>query len=90
MTASIYSTLVFYMVSDVTGWPVFGCSFPFPFEFWNPDEWPRWKRRLEHFCLASRLSSEDDSRQVSILLYCMGEHAEDTLASTDISAADHK
>ena len=61
---------------------------PSPFEFWNPDEWPCWKRRFEQFRLASGLSSEDDSRQVSTLLYCMGEHAEDTLASTDISAAD--
>ena len=39
---------------------------------------------------ASGLSAEVDDRQVSMLLYCMGEDAEDTLASTNISDADWK
>ena len=63
---------------------------PSPFEFHNPDDWPRWKRRFEQFCQASGLSAEDDSQQVSTLLYCMGENAEDTLASTGISGEDRK
>lgn len=63
---------------------------PSPFVFKNPDEWPRWKRRFEQFHLASGLSTENDERQVSILLYCMGEEAEDTFASTNITTADKK
>ena len=63
---------------------------PSSFDFKTPDEWPRWKRRFEQFRLASGLSAEDDDRQVSTLLYCMGEDAEDTLTSTNISAADRK
>ena len=63
---------------------------PSSFDFKTPDEWPRWKRRFEQFRLASGLSAEDDDRQVSTLLYCMGEDAEDTLTSTNISAADQK
>ena len=59
-----------------------------PFDFRTPEEWPRWKRRFEQFRHASGLTAEDDSRQISTLLYCMGDNAEDTLASTDISRAD--
>ena len=63
---------------------------PSSFDFRNPDEWPRWKRRFEQFRLASGLSAESDDRQVSTLLYCMGENAEDILASTNISDDDRK
>ena len=60
------------------------------FDFKTPDEWPRWKRRFEQFHLASCLSAESDNRQVSTLLYCMGENAEDALTCTNISDADRK
>ena len=61
---------------------------PSPFDFKTPDEWPRWKQRFEQFRLASDLADESDDRQVSTLLYCMGEEAEDILASTNITEAD--
>ena len=60
------------------------------FDFKTPDEWPQWKCRFKQFCLAPGLLAEDDDRQVSTLLYCMGEDAEDTLAFTNISNADRK
>ena len=63
---------------------------PSAFDFRNPDEWPRWKRRFEQFRLASGLSAESGDRQVSTLLYCMGENAEDILASTNIPDDDRK
>ena len=63
---------------------------PLFFDFKMPDEWPRWKRRFEQFRLATGLPAEDDDRQVGTLLYCMGESAEDTLTSTNISASDRK
>ena len=63
---------------------------PRAFNFKYPDEWPRWKRRFEQFKLASGLASESEERQVSTLLYCMGEAAEDTLSSTNISSEDRK
>ena len=63
---------------------------PDPFNFRNPDEWPRWKRRFEQFRTASGLSTEDDLRQVSTLLYCLGEEADDVLISTNISEEDRK
>ena len=49
-----------------------------------------WKRRFEQFRLASGLSGESDNRQVSTLLYCKGEDAEDIFASTNICNSDQK
>ena len=50
------------------------CLFlPDPFDFKRPDEWERWKRHFEQFRVASGLSEECDARQVSTLLYCIGE-----------------
>ena len=45
-------------------------------------EWSRWKSRFEQFRYASGLSDKDDARQISTLLYCLGEEAEDVLKST--------
>ena len=58
---------------------------PQPFDFSRPDEWCRWKRRFEQYRCASGLKGETEERQVSTLLYCLGETAEDTLNSTGIS-----
>ena len=63
---------------------------PLPFPFHQPDEWQKWKRRFEQFRQASGLSTESKQRQVSMLLYTMGEEAEDTLLSTEISEDDRK
>ena len=65
-------------------------KFPSSFPFSRPNEWPSWKCRFEQFCLASGLSTEDDLRQISALLYCMGEEAEDILNSMNISNSDRK
>ena len=63
---------------------------PEPFNFKSPDEWPRWRRRFLQFRDASGLGDEGQQKQVSTLLYCMGESAEDVLTSMDISADDRK
>ena len=61
---------------------------PEAFDFRAPDEWTTWKRRFQQFRYASGLSTEDELRQVSTLLYCLGEEADDVLTSTNISAGD--
>ena len=61
---------------------------PEGFNFRNPDDWPKWKRRFEQFRSASGLVNESEQRQVSTLLYCMGEEADEVLTSTDASAED--
>ena len=69
------------MVSGV-GWLAFDRSLPSSsFDFKDPDAWPRWKRRFKQIRLAAGLSTEGDEKQVSTLLYCMGEDAEDMLGS---------
>ena len=60
------------------------------FNFKRPDEWPKWSKRFEQFWVASGLSTEDDTRQVCMLLYCLGEEAEDVLKSTNITEEERK
>jgi len=63
---------------------------PEPFDFKSPDDWPRWKRRFEQFRLASGLDSEPDCKQVSTLMYCLGEDANSVLTSTNPTDDDRK
>ena len=63
---------------------------PEAFDFKNPDDWPRWKRRFEQFRVASGLTDDGEERQVSTLLYCLGEEADAVLTSTNPSADDKK
>ena len=67
-----------------------GFSPPDPFNFQRPDGWTTWKRRFECFQLASGLFKESESRQVSALLYCMGEQSDSVLNSTNISNEDRE
>ena len=63
---------------------------PAAFQFSKPEEWKKWKSRFEQFRLASGLSEASEERQVSSLLYCMGEDASDVLDTTDISPENRK
>ena len=46
------------------------------------------EKKFEQFRIASGLSGDTEPRQVSTLLYCLGENAEDVLNSTNITDAD--
>ena len=63
---------------------------PEPFNFKNPDDWPRWKRRFQQFRVASGLEAEEAVKQVSTLLYCLGEEAEAVLNSTNATQEESK
>ena len=63
---------------------------PEPFNFRNPDDWPRWKRRFHQFGEASGLAEAAASKQASTLLYCIGEEVESVLASTNATEDDRK
>ena len=63
---------------------------PATFCFKKTEEWPKWKRRFEQYRLASGLSVTSEERQVSTLLYCLGEDAEDVLDTTRITSEDKK
>ncbi len=55
---------------------------PKPFDFQHPEEWPKWKKNFERYRTASRLDDESEGRQISTLLYCLGEDSEEILRST--------
>ena len=61
---------------------------PDQFDFRNPDDWPRWKRRFQQFREASSLTEDSAKKQVNTLLYCLGEEAEAVLSSTTITAEE--
>ena len=48
------------------------------------------QRHFEQFHTACRIVSESEERQISTLLYCLGEEAEDILMSTNISDEERK
>ena len=60
------------------------------FNFKQPDDWPRWKRRFEQYRAASGLSQDSEDKQINALLYCMGEEAEVVLISTGILEGQRK
>lgn len=61
---------------------------PEPFNFRKPDDWSRWKRRFQQFREASGLSEASATKQISTLLYCLGEEAEAVLTSTNATKED--
>ena len=63
---------------------------PEPFNFRNPDEWQRWKRRFQQLQEASGLAEAAASKQASTLLYCIGEEVESVLASTNATEEDRR
>ena len=74
---------VCYMVSEVLN-----LQPPAPLSFSKSEEWPKWKRRFEQYHQASGLVENDERQQVSTLLYCLGEEAEEILDTTRISPQD--
>ena len=44
---------------------------PAPFCFSKLDEWPKWKRRFEPYCVASGLLEKSYECQASTFLYCL-------------------
>ena len=53
------------------------------YNFSNSDEWPKWRKCFEQFCIASGMAGESEERPISTLLYCFGEEAEDILTEAD-------
>ena len=60
-----------------------GCQLqpPEPFDF--KSNWPK-RRCFQQYRDASGLGEESNTRQVSMLLYCLEEEANDVLTSTNI------
>ena len=63
---------------------------PASFNFSQPQEWPKWIRHFERFRTAAELTAKDEEAQVNMLIYTMGDKAEDILRSFKLSEADAK
>ena len=61
---------------------------PAPAHFQQPEEWTRWLRRFEHFRQASNLDKKSEEKQVNVLVYAMGDEADNILRSFHLSDAD--
>ena len=68
------------MVHMATG-ATYQVSPPEQFNFSYPQEWPKWARRFEWCRKASDLEEKEDEVQVNILIYAMGDDADDILCS---------
>ena len=63
---------------------------PQPFRFDTTDEWPRWRCKFEQFRVTLGLLKEDQEKQVSTLLYCLGEETDNVLILANISEESRK
>ena len=58
--------------------------------FFDTTKWLAWKQNFKRFRIASDLCNKTSERQVAMLVYAMGEKAEDIFASLKLSADDSK
>ena len=72
------------------GMATFQVTPPENFSFTDPEEWPKWIRRFERFRQVSELDEKEEETQVSNLIYCMGDEADDILRSFGLSAEESK
>ena len=63
---------------------------PEGFNFSQPKEWPKWIRRFERFRSAAGLTEKDEEVQVNMLIYTMGDEADDIFKSFKLSEEDAK
>ncbi|UYV71061.1 K02A2.6-like [Cordylochernes scorpioides] len=58
------------------------------FNFKSPEEWILWTRRFERYRIATGLNAKDESEQVNVLIYQLGDEADDIYLSFRLSTAD--
>ena len=92
----IAHTPLSYMVSEVTEHDWFvemamtNLQPPDPFWFKKTEEWLKWKCHFEQYRVELGSVDKDEDHQVSTLLYCLGEDAEDVLDTTRITGEDEE
>ena len=69
---------------------LFQVTMPETFAFSRPEEWIKWIRRFERFRLASGLALTEGDVQLSMLIYAMGDQADDILRSFTLYDEDRK
>ena len=68
----------------------FRVQLPEKFDFSRQEEWPKWSRRFERFRQASGLAKEEEESQINMLIYAMGDQADDILNSFKLSTTQLK
>ena len=63
---------------------------PENFNFNQPEEWPQWFRKFEHFRQALGMYSKDKMKQVNAFIYSMNDAADDILSSMYLSEDNKK
>lgn len=63
---------------------------PAPFDFKSPDNWARWRQRFEQYQITSGLADSTPTKQISALLYCLGEEADSVLMSMNATEEDRR
>ena len=74
--------------SSTTGVPTSTIVPPEQFNFAKPEDSPNWIRRYSRYRIASGLDKKDDSIQVNLLLYTMGDEADDIMTSFIFDSPD--
>jgi len=59
----------------------FPISPPESFNFLSPQDWPKWIRHFERFRIRSGLHAKSEENQINVLIYIMGDKADDILSS---------
>ena len=60
------------------------------FDFANPTSWTQWKQRYQRYALVAKLNKEEKTVQVSTLIYCMGQEAEQIYNNFVFTSNDDK
>ena len=68
----------------------FRVQLPEKFDFSCQEEWLKWSRRFERFGQASGLAKEEEESQINMLIYAMGDQADDILTSFKLSTLQQK
>uniref|UniRef100_A0A1Y1KEL4 Peptidase A2 domain-containing protein n=1 Tax=Photinus pyralis TaxID=7054 RepID=A0A1Y1KEL4_PHOPY len=63
---------------------------PGKFNFAIPASWPQWKKRFERYMTVSGYNTRADTDKVDMLLYVMGEEAEEVIPQLNLERASYK
>ena len=63
---------------------------PAPFDFKNPEDWPKWIRRFERCRISTELNKKGEPLQINTMIYCMGDEADDIVKSFTFAEEDEK
>ena len=63
---------------------------PAPFDFKNPENWPKWIWRFKRYRISTELNKKHEPLQINTMIYCMGDEADDIFKSFTFAEGDEK